>query len=72
MFSVGSELLRTFILSKSEFTSSLPDRLRLPQRGYIWHMFCQSVREVQVTPQRMVVKYEMMDDYRIPFQQFYL
>ncbi|HOT07897.1 MAG: hypothetical protein A4E45_01183 [Methanosaeta sp. PtaB.Bin039] len=72
LFASGSELLRTYILAQSEFTASLPDKYRLPQRGYVWYMFSQSVREIRVTSEGMVIKYELLDEYRLPFKQFYL
>ncbi|HPE52073.1 MAG TPA: hypothetical protein PLS83_11320, partial [Methanothrix soehngenii] len=39
LFASGSEMLRTYILGESEFTSTLPDRYRLPDRGFIWFLF---------------------------------
>ncbi|HNX40273.1 MAG TPA: hypothetical protein PKK11_06780 [Methanothrix sp.] len=72
LFASGSELLRTYILATSEFTASLPDRYRLPDRGFIWYLFSQSVREVEVMPEKMVIKYELQDEYRKPFKQFYM
>jgi len=44
LFASGSEMLRTYILGESEFTSTLPDRYRLPDRGFIWFLFSQSVK----------------------------
>jgi len=72
LFASGSELLRTFILSKSEFTSTLPDRLKLPDRGFIWYLFSQSVREITVTNDAVTIKYELKEDYMKPFRQFYI
>ncbi len=72
LFASGSELLRTYILGESEFTSTLPDRYRLPDRGFIWFLFSQSVREIQVLPDKMIIRYELQDEYRKPFRQFYL
>lgn len=72
LFASGSELLRTYILSESKFLAAIPERLRLPQRGYIWHMFSQSVREIRVSPEGILIRYELQDDYRVPFMQFYL
>lgn len=72
LFASGSEMLRTYILGESEFTSTLPDRYRLPDRGFIWFLFSQSVKEIQVMPERMIIKYELKDEYRKPFKQFYL
>lgn len=72
LFASGSELLRTYILGESEFTSTLPDRYRLPDRGFIWFLFSQSVREIQVLPDKMTIRYELQDEYRKPFRQFYL
>lgn len=72
LFASGSEMLRTYILGTSEFTSSLPDRYRLPDRGFIWYLFSQSVKEIQVMPDQMIIKYELQDEYRKPFRQFYL
>jgi len=72
LFASGSEMLRTYILGRSEFTTSLPDRYRLPDRGFIWYLFSQAVKEIQVLPDRMIIKYELKDEYRKPFKQFYL
>lgn len=72
LFASGSEMLRTYILGESEFTVSLPDRYRLPDRGFIWYLFSQSVKEIQVLPEKMIIKYELKDEYRKPFKQFYL
>lgn len=72
LFASGSEMLRTYILGESEFTSTLPDRYKLPDRGFIWYLFSQSVREIQIMPEKMVIKYELKDDYRKPFKRFYL
>jgi hypothetical protein len=60
-----------FAQGTSEFTATLPDRYRLPDRGFIWYLFTQSVREIQVMPDRMVIKYELQDEYKKPFKQFY-
>ncbi len=72
LFASGSELLRSYILNQTEFLSSLPDRLKVPDRGYAWYMFAQSVREITVDEERIVVKYELLDDYKLPFRRFYL
>jgi len=72
LFASGSEMLRTYILGASEFTSTLPDRYRLPDRGFIWYLFSQAVKEIQVMPDQMIIKYELQDEYRKPFKQFYL
>ena len=72
LFASGSEMLRTYILGQSEFTSTLPDRYKLPDRGFIWYLFSQSVKEIQIMPEKMVIKYELQDDYRKPFKRFYL
>ncbi len=72
LFASGSEMLRTYILGQSEFTATLPDRYRLPDRGFIWFLFSQSVKEISVLPEKMVIKYELQDEYRKPFKQFYL
>ncbi len=71
LFASGSELLRTYIMGKSEFTQNLPDRYRLPDRGFIWYLFTQSIREIQIMPEKIVLKYELQDEYRKPFRQFY-
>ena len=71
LFASGSEMLRTYIMGTSEFTTTLPDRYRLPDRGFIWYLFTQSVREIQVMPDRMVIKYELLDEYKKPFKLFY-
>lgn len=72
LFASGSEMLRTYILGESEFTSTLPDRYKLPDRGFIWYLFSQSVKEIQIMPEKMVIKYELQDEYRKPFKRFYL
>jgi len=72
LFASGSEMLRTYILGESEFTSTLPDRYKLPDRGFIWYLFSQSVKEIQIMPEKMVIKYELKDEYRKPFKRFYL
>ena len=72
LFASGSEMLRTYILGESEFTATLPDRYKLPDRGFIWYLFSQSVREISVLPEKMVIKYELKDEYRKPFKRFYL
>ena len=72
LFASGSEMLRTYILGESEFTSTLPDRYKLPDRGFIWYLFSQSVREIQIMPEKMVIRYELQEDYRKPFKRFYL
>ncbi len=72
LFASGSELLRSYILNETEFLSSLPDKLRVPDRGYAWYMFAQSVREILVNENRIAVKYELLDDYKLPFRRFYL
>lgn len=72
LFASGSEMLRTYILGQSEFTASLPDRYKLPDRGFIWYLFSQSVKEISVMPDRVIIKYELKDEYRKPFKQFYL
>ena len=72
LFTSGSEMLRTYILGESEFTSTLPDRYRLPDRGFIWFLFSQSVKEIQIMTESIKIKYELKDEYRKPFKQFYL
>jgi hypothetical protein len=72
LFASGSELLRTYILSASEFTSSLQEEYKLPDRGFIWFLFSQAVRGIQVLPEKVVIKYELQDQYRKPFKRFYL
>jgi len=71
LFASGSELLRTYIMGESEFTTTLPERYRLPDRGFIWYLFTQSLREIQIMPDKIVIKYEWQDEYRKPFKQFY-
>jgi len=68
----GSELLRSFILNETEFVSSLPDQYRLPDRGFIWYLFSQAVREIQATKESIVIRYRIQDQYRKPFRQFHL
>jgi len=72
LFASGSELLRSYILNETEFISSLPDKLKMPDRGYAWYMFAQSVKEIHVDENEIVVKYKPQDDYRRPFKRFYL
>lgn len=72
LFASGSELLRTYILGATEFTSTLPDRYKLPDRGFLWFLFAQSVKEIQIFPEKVIIKYELQDEYRKPFKQFYL
>jgi hypothetical protein len=72
LFASGSELLRTYILGTSEFTASLADRYKLPDRGFIWFLFTQSVREIQIMPEKIIIKYEIQEEYRKPFKMFYL
>jgi hypothetical protein len=72
LFASGSELLRTYILGVSEFTAGLPDRYKLPDRGFIWFLFSQAVKEIQIQPDKIVIKYELQEEYRKPFKQFYL
>ncbi len=72
LFVSGSELLRTYILNATEFAYALTDNYRLPDKGFIWYLFSQAVREIQVFPEKIVIKYELQDEYRRPFKQFYL
>jgi len=68
----GSELLRSFILNETEFISTLPDRLKMPDRGYAWYMFSQAVKEIHADPKRMHIRYQLQDDYKRPFKRFYI
>ncbi|MEA2045826.1 MAG: hypothetical protein U9N48_04815 [Euryarchaeota archaeon] len=68
----GSELLRSFILSETGFISTLPDRLKMPDRGYAWYMFSQAVKEIHADPKRMHIRYQLQDDYKRPFKRFYI
>ena len=72
LFTSGSELLRNYILSSTEFTSTLQDEYKLQDRGFLWYLFSQAVREILVAPEHIVIKYELQEDYRKPFKQFYL
>lgn len=72
LFASGSELLRTYILGVSDFTASLADRYKLPDRGFIWFLFCQSLREMQIMPEKIIIHYEIQEEYRKPFKMFYL
>ncbi|MGA9098696.1 MAG: hypothetical protein WB392_07160 [Methanotrichaceae archaeon] len=72
LFASGSELLRTYILGETEFVSSLPDKYKLPDRGYIWYLFSQAVKEIHVMQEKVIIIYELQDEYRKPFKQFYL
>ncbi len=60
------------IVSNPEFSASVPERLKVPDRGYAWYLFSQAVREIHVESDQIVVKYELLDDYRPPFRRFYL
>jgi len=68
----GSELLRSFILNETGFVQSLPDQYRLPDRGFVWYLFSQAVREIQATSDGIVIRYRIQDEYRRPFKQFHL
>jgi len=72
LFASGSELLRSYILNATEFAATLDEEFRLPDRGFIWYLFSQAVQEIQVKQDRMVIKYQLRDEYRKPFKQFYL
>ena len=72
LFASGSELLRSYILGAIEFTASLADEYKLPDRGFIWFLFCQAVREIKIMPETIIIKYELKEEYRKPFRQFYL
>jgi hypothetical protein len=72
LFASGSELLRTYILGASEFTAGLDDRYKLPDRGFIWFLFSQAIREIQIMPEKIIIKYELQEEYRKPFKMFYL
>ena len=72
LFVSGSELLRSYILSSTKFTSTLQDEYKLQDRGFLWYLFSQAVREILVAPEHIVIKYELQEDYRKPFKQFYL
>jgi len=72
LFASGSELLRTYILNESEFVQNLPDNLKLPDRGYLWYMFAQSVREIHVNPEKVVITYQLLESYKLPFKRFYM
>ncbi len=72
LFASGSELLRTYILSETEFASTLADQYKLPDRGFIWFLFSQAVKEIQVQQEKIIIKYELQEEYRKPFRQFYL
>ena len=72
LFASGSELLRSYILNETEFSASVPERLKVPDRGYAWYLFSQAVREIHVESDQIVVKYELLDDFIPPFRRFYL
>jgi hypothetical protein len=72
LFTSGSELLRSYILSSTKFASTLQDDYKLSDRGFIWYLFSQAVREILVTSDHIVIKYELQEDYRKPFKQVYL
>jgi hypothetical protein len=72
LFASGSELLRTYILGAVEFGSTLPDEYKLPDRGFIWYLSSQSVKELHTMPNTIVIKYEHLEEYRKPFRQFNL
>jgi len=68
----GSEMLRTYILNASEFSATLSDEYRLPDRGFIWFLFSQALREIHAEPDKVIVRYELLEEYRKPFKMFYL
>jgi hypothetical protein len=72
LFASGSELLRSYILSSIKFASTLQDDYKLQDRGFLWYLFSQAVREIIVAPEHIVIRYELQEDYRKPFKQFYL
>jgi len=72
IFASGSEMLRTYMLSSVDFVASLPDELKLPDRGFMWYLFSQAIKEIHVTKDEVKIKYQLMDSYRKPFRQFYL
>ncbi|NYT01408.1 MAG: hypothetical protein GKC10_01435 [Methanosarcinales archaeon] len=72
LFASGSELLRSYILNATEFAATLDETYRLPDRGFIWYLFSQAVREIQISQDKMVIKYQLLDEDRKPFKQFYL
>jgi hypothetical protein len=72
LFASGSELLRSYILTSTEFFSTLPEELKIPDRGFAWYLFSQSVKEVHVTQESVMIKYQLQKEYRKPFKQFYI
>jgi hypothetical protein len=72
LFASGSEMLRSYILQETSFLSDLADEYKIPDRGFMWYLFSQAVREIHVTPDQAVIKYQLQDCYRKPFKQFYL
>jgi hypothetical protein len=72
LFASGSEMLRTYMLSSIEFVANLPDELKLPDRGFMWYLFSQAIKEIHVTNDMVTVRYQLPDCYRKPFKQFYL
>ena len=72
LFASGSEMLRSYILQETAFSSTLADEYKIPDRGFMWYLFSQAVREIHATPDQAVIKYQSQDCYRKPFKQFYL
>lgn len=72
LLSSGSEMLRTYILNATEFSTTLADEYRLPDRGFMWFLFSQALREIHAEPNRVVIRYELQEEYRKPFKMFYL
>ncbi len=72
LFASGSEMLRTYMLSQIDFVASLPDELKLPDRGFMWYLFSQAILEIHVTRDQVIVRYKLLENYRKPFKRFYL
>ena len=72
LFASGSEMLRSYILQETAFSSTLADEYKIPDRGFMWYLFAQAVREIHVTHDQAVIKYQSQGCYRKPFKQFYL
>lgn len=72
LFASGSEMLRSYIIQETAFSSTLADEYKIPDRGFMWYLFSQAVKEIYVTYDRAVIKYQLQECYRKPFKQFYL
>ena len=45
------------ILQETAFSSTLADEYKIPDRGFMWYLFAQAVREIHVTHDQAVIMY---------------